>query len=99
MQRQGWLPYSSYRCQLLNPYRASLLRRLEEATAGAYLAVDGLLVGHEGECLEGLGRHYNSYRKVQWGHRFLSSALVYPAEGAYVLRIEPLLSEMMATAA
>lgn len=103
MQRQSLLPYSkSYSCQLLgleeHPYRRSLVRRLSLAPAGGYLAVDGLFVAHEGERLEGLGRHYNSSgRKAQWGHRLLSSALVYPSEDAYVLGAEPLLSEAMAT--
>ena len=53
-------------------------------------------MAHEGERLEGLGRHYNSSRrKVQWGHRLLTSALVYPGKDAYVLGAEPLLSEAM----
>ena len=105
MKREGLLPYSkSYSCQLLgveaHPYQSSLLRRLAVAPGGGYLVADGLFVAHDGERLEGLGRHYNSsLRNAQWGHRFLSSALVYPGEDAYVLGAEPLLSKAMATSA
>lgn len=69
-----------YSCQLLksepHPYGSSLLSRLQAAPQGGYLAADGLFVAHEGERLEGLGRHNSRRRKAQWGHRLLSSALV-----------------------
>jgi len=103
MQRQALLPYGkSYSCQLLgseaHPYQASFTRRLADAPESGYLAADGLFVAHEGERIQGVGRHYNSSRrKAQWGHRFLSSALVYPGEDAYMLGVEPLLNEVMAT--
>jgi len=103
MYKQGLLPYSkSYSCHLLatepQPYLGSLAKRLENAVEGGYLVVDGVFVAHEGEHIEGLGRHYSSSRrKAMWGHRYLSSALVYPEQDAYALSAEPWLSEMMAT--
>lgn len=103
MVRQGLLPFAKrYSCQLLSseahPYLSSLPSRLQAAPQGGYLAVDGLFVAHEGERIEGLGRHYNSSRrKAQWGQRYLSSALVYPGEDAYVLGAGSLLNEAMAT--
>lgn len=50
--------------------------RLADAPAGGYLAVDYVKVRHEGEKIEGVDRQY-SHQGVIWGHRLLSSAVVY----------------------
>lgn len=55
-------------------------QRLDEAPSGGYMAVDFTKVKHEGARIEGVDRHY-SHEGIIWGHRFLTSALVFPDGG------------------
>lgn len=103
MAERGLLPYGkSYSCQLLaadlRPHQHALARRLPEAPAGGYLAVDLLTVQHEGSCIEGVGRHYSSSSKsVLWGHMLTSCALVFKDEDPYLLRTDPFLDAVMSS--
>lgn len=103
MAEKGLLPYGkSYSCQLLAadpmPHQHALARRLPEAPAGGYLAVDLLTVKHEGSCIEGVGRHYSSSSKsVDWGHTLTSSALVFAGKDPYLLRTDPFMDAVMSS--
>lgn len=103
MAERGLLSVSrQYACRMLArdpvPHRHTLARRLPDAPTGAFLAVDLLMVKHEGQQIEGVGRQRDSSRKaISWGHTFISSALAAPHEDPFVLRCDPYPSEQMAT--
>jgi len=103
MSQRGLLPFGKpYACKLLardpTPHKSALERRLTDAPKDAYLAVDLLKVRHQGECIEGVGRCYDSNTKrIMWGHAFVSSALVQPDGTPYLLRCDPFLDELMST--
>jgi len=72
-------------------------RRMAEAPQGAYLAVDFVKVKHGGESMEGVDRQH-SHEGLIWGHRYLSSALVFPdGQDPYVLRLDAAPTKRMAT--
>jgi len=71
--------------------------RLAETPKGAYLAVDFVKVKHIGESMEGVDRQH-SHEGLIWGHRYLSSALVFAdGQDPYMLRLDPSPTKRMAT--
>lgn len=67
----------SHSCRLMQEALAETWReRIDVAHPGGYLAVDFVKVKHEGTCIEGIDRQYSS-QGIIWGHRLLSSGLVY----------------------
>ena len=53
---------------------------------------------HESSSIEGVGRIYSSTDNgIIWGHTYLSSALVFPGQGAYPLQLAPFMTKVMAT--
>jgi hypothetical protein len=72
--------------------------RLDGAPPGGYIAVDFTKVEHEGAYMEGVDRHY-SHEGIIWGHRFLTSALVFPdGHDPYALEAEAAPTQRMADA-
>lgn len=104
MYAQGVLPCSvSYAAQLLsadpNAHRRNWPERLASAPQGGYLAVDLLVNQRQGQAIEGVGRVYSSCEKgLVWGHSFVSVGLVYPEQDPYPLRLDPFVTEALATA-
>lgn len=71
--------------------------RINAAPAGGYLAVDFVKVKHEGNRIEGVDRQYSS-QGVIWGHRLLSSGLVYSdGRDPYLLALEGTVSRRHAS--
>ena len=83
MCQQRLLPYShGHSASLLaseaTPQQKGLARRLRHAPPGGILAIDLLMVKHDGASVQGVGRVYSSSDNgVVWGHSFVSSALVF----------------------
>ena len=115
MQQQGCLPVGRHQtCRTLAsdplPHNSALTRRQPKdglfgsAPSRGFLAVDLITIKHEGERIEGVGRHYSSStRGVCWGHTFTSSALVSPGQDPYLrgrirwIRCDPFPDSRMAT--
>lgn len=103
MSEGGLLPVGRHQtCRLLAhnpvPHEHALAQRLPAAPVGFFLAGDLVTIQHEGERIEGVGRHYSSASKgMFWGHTFTSSALVAPGEDPYLLRCDPFPDARMAT--
>lgn len=71
--------------------------RLRHAPSGGYLAVDFTKVEHEGFQIEGVDRQY-SHDGIIWGHRFLTSALVFTdGRDPYALAAEAAPTQRMAS--
>jgi len=71
--------------------------RLKVGPKGGYLAVDFVKVKHLGKAMEGVDRQH-SHEGMIWGHRYLSSALVFPeGQDPYVLRLDAAPTKRMAT--
>lgn len=89
----------SYSCRLMKETELveHCHERLASAPAGGYLAVDYVKVKHEGEKIEGVDRQY-SHQGVIWGHRLLSSAVVYTdGRDPYVLSLQAAVTEVHAS--
>ena len=79
----------SHSCRLMQQAQPGTWReRINAAPAGGYLAVDFVKVKHEGKRIEGVDRQYST-QGVIWGHRLLSSGLVYSdGRDPYLLALE-----------
>lgn len=89
----------SHSCRLMQKAHPDTWReRIHAAPAGGYLAVDFVKVKHEGKRIEGVDRQYST-QGVIWGHRLLSSGLVYSdGRDPYLLGLEGTVSRRHASA-
>lgn len=89
----------SHSCRLMQQAPLDTWReRINAAPAGGYLAVDFVKVKHKGKRIEGVDRQYST-QGVIWGHRLLSSGLVYSdGRDPYLLALEGTVSRRHANA-
>lgn len=98
----------SYACQTvktqIHPGRTASIECCQAAPKGGFLAIDFVIVQHQGQSVEGLAFHYaSSHKRPIYSHSYVSSALVYPKELAgfapdpIPYRLEPHISKDLAT--
>lgn len=102
MVRAGFVCFSlTHSCRLMKlaGQNERWRERLANAPPGGYLAVDFIKVKHDGAWIEGVDRQF-SHAGIIWGHRYTTSAIVYPdVQDPYLLRADAAPSARMASQA
>lgn len=100
MVAAGLVSFSlSHSCRLMKQRESetSWQKRLSAAPPGGYLAVDFVKLKHEGENIEGVD-HQHTHEGIIWGHRFLTSAVVFTDDqDAYMVRADAAPTKRMTT--